>query len=427
MQSVFSPYQKFVVGLLAFLQFTIVLDFMIMGPLGALLLRDLGISTAQFGRVVSAYAFSAGISGLLTAGFADRFDRKKLLLFFYSGFLVGTLLCGLATAYWFLLGARVITGLFGGVIGSISMAIVADLFPLEVRGRVMGTVQTAFAASQVLGIPLGLMLSNKWGWHAPFLMIVAISTFVGVLIVTKLQPIDAHLKVARATDPFAHVKKTVTQWRYVRTFMATMLLATGGFMLMPFGSAFSVNNLGVSLSNLTYVYLVTGIFSFATGPFLGRIADRIGKYKLFCIGTTLGIVLVVGFCRLGITPLWLVILLNTILFVSITSRMISAQALISAIPDLPDRGAFMAVNSSLQQLSGGVAASVAGHIVIQTASGKLERYDSLGDVVAVAMALTMALMYGIHRAVAQKQVAGGAPGTVPAAAPAAPAQARSLR
>ncbi|MFZ5891698.1 MAG: MFS transporter [Myxococcota bacterium] len=420
MQSVFSPYQKFVVALLAFLQFTIVLDFMIMGPLGALLMPDLGISTEQFGKVVSAYAFSAGASGLLAAGFADRFDRKKLLLFFYTGFVVGTLLCGIANAYWFLLAARIITGLFGGVIGSISMAIIADLFPIEVRGRVMGTVQTAFAASQVLGIPLGVMLSNKWGWHAPFLMIVAISSLVGALIVTKLQPIDAHLKLGRPGDPFGHLKRTVTQGRYLRTFAATMLLATGGFMLMPFGSAFSVNNMGVSLSDLTWVYLVTGIVSFIAGPLLGRLADRVGKYRVFFAGSLVGMALVWYFCRLGITPLWLVMLLNAVLFISITSRIISAQALISAIPDLADRGAFMAVNASMQQLSGGVAAWAAGLIVVQTANGKLEHYGTLGDVVVVAMLITLVLMYPIHRAVLRKQHAAAmapAATTSPAAAP----------
>lgn len=153
MPQAFTRYEKLVVAMLAFLQFTIVLDFMIMGPLGALLLPALQINTQQFGLVVSAYALSAGASGLLAASFADRFDRKRLLLFFYAGFLLGTLLCGVASSYTFLLGARIVTGLFGGVIGSISMAIVADLFPLEVRGRVMGSVQTAFAASQVMGVP----------------------------------------------------------------------------------------------------------------------------------------------------------------------------------------------------------------------------------------------------------------------------------
>ncbi|MDB5105206.1 MAG: hypothetical protein JWP91_2895, partial [Fibrobacteres bacterium] len=150
---IFTPYQKFVIAMLAFLQFTVILDFMIMSPLGALMMPALQISTRQFGLAVSAYAFSAGIAGILAAGFADKFDRKKLLLFFYAGFVIGTFLCGIAPTYWFLMGARIVTGLFGGVIGSISMAIIADIFPMQVRGRVMGFVQTAFAGSQVLGLP----------------------------------------------------------------------------------------------------------------------------------------------------------------------------------------------------------------------------------------------------------------------------------
>jgi predicted MFS family arabinose efflux permease len=172
-----------VIAILAFLQFTIVLDFMILAPLGAILMQTMGITTRQFGAVVSAYAFSAGIAGLLAAGVADRFDRKRMLLFFYTGFVLGTFLCGMATSYQFLLGARIVTGVFGGVIGSISFAIIADLFPLEVRGRVMGTVQSAFAASQVMGIPLGVYLSTHLGWHAPFLMIASLAAVVGVQVI----------------------------------------------------------------------------------------------------------------------------------------------------------------------------------------------------------------------------------------------------
>jgi predicted MFS family arabinose efflux permease len=169
----FSGYQKTVVAMLAFLQFAVILDFMIMSPLGALIMPDLKITTAQFGLVVSAYAFSAGASGLLTAGFADRYDRKKLLLFFYTGFIVGTVWCGLAQSFESLLAARVFTGLFGGVIGSVVLAIATDLFPPQMRGRVMGLIQTAFAASQVLGIPAGIYLSNQWNWHVPFMAMAA--------------------------------------------------------------------------------------------------------------------------------------------------------------------------------------------------------------------------------------------------------------
>src|SRR6478735_4397683 len=225
----FSRYQSILVALLALVQFTIIIDFMIMSPLGAIMMPALDISAAQFGVAVSAYAFSAGISGLLAAGFADRFDRKRLLLFFYAGFMLGTLLCGVAGSYAFLLGARIVTGVFGGVVGSISMAIIADLFPLAMRGRVMGTIQTSFAASQVMGLPLGVFLSNHWGWHAPFIMILVVGAPVGLLIAARMQPIVEHLKTPSTRDPVQHLVATVSQGRYVRTFLATMMLATGGF------------------------------------------------------------------------------------------------------------------------------------------------------------------------------------------------------
>jgi predicted MFS family arabinose efflux permease len=399
MKPTFSGYERFVIALLAFLQFTIVLDFMIMGPLGPFLLRDLQLSTSQFSHVVSAYAWSAGASGLLSAGFADRFDRKRLLVFFYSGFVLGTLLCSMAWSYPLLLAARIITGLFGGVIGSITMAIVADLFPIEVRGRVMGSVQSAFAASQVLGIPIGITLSNRWGWHAPFLMIVAVSSLVGVVIVTRLRPLNAHLALQKRTSSFEHLLATLRQGRYLRTFSATMLLATGGFMLMPFGSTFSVYNLGVPFDDLPVVYVATGAATFFAGPMLGRLSDSFGKYRTFCLGSVLGMIVVVTYCNLGLTPLVLVIALNIALFVTITARIVSATALVSAVPDAADRGAFMAINASMQQLSGGVASLLAGTIVSQAADGHLDHYDVLGYVVVFAMAVVMALMYPIHRTV----------------------------
>src|SRR5262245_37725928 len=161
-KAVFTPYEKFVITILAILQFTVIVDFMVLSPLGAILMPKMGISTSQFGLVVSVYAISAGASGLLAAGFADRFDRKRMLLFFYTGFVLGTFCCGIATTYPFLLFARIITGVFGGMLGSIAFAIITDTFPMEVRGRVMGFVQMAFSASQVLGIPIGLYLATTF-------------------------------------------------------------------------------------------------------------------------------------------------------------------------------------------------------------------------------------------------------------------------
>jgi len=421
MPSVFTRYQKFVVAILAFCQFTLVLDFMIISPLGALLLPALHITTRQFGLVVSVYAFSAGAAGLVAAGFADKFDRKKMLLFFYVGFLLGTLLCAVASSYAFLLGARIVTGIFGGVIGSISMAIVADLFPMEVRGRVMGTIQTSFAASQVMGLPLGVILSSRWGWHAPFFMILAVGAPVGLLIAARLEPIVEHLKAPSGRNPVKHLVATVSQGRYLRTFLATTMLATGGFMLMPFGSTFTVNNLRIPFAKLHWIYMITGAVTMVAGPLLGKVADAIGKYKVFVVGSLIGTVIVAIYCNLGPTPIVTVVAINAALFVAVTSRIISATALISGVPDAPDRGAFMSINSAMQQFAGGLASSVAGLIVIQTADGRIQRYDVLGFVVVGAMTLTIMLMYPINRAVMRKAVlaAQGAPDA--AAAKPAPA------
>lgn len=401
MNETFSRYQRFVVALLAFLQFTVVLDFMILSPLGAILMDELGITTAQFGRVVSAYAFSAGVSGLLAAGFADRFDRKKLLLFFYVGFVFGTLLCGVAPSYTFLLGARIVTGIFGGVIASISFAIVADLFPLSMRGRVMGLVQSSFAASQILGIPIGLFLATRLGWHAPFLMIVAVGIVAGIAIVVWLRPITLHLTAgSEKKSPVEHLLRTATRPRYLAGFSATILLAIGGFMLMPFGSTFLVQNLGVAVERLPMVYVITGAAAMVSGPLLGRVSDSFGKYRTFVLGSIVTAIMVAWYTRLTSASLGFVIALNVLLFVGISARMVSSFALTSALPDLHDRGAYMAISSSLQQLSGGLASFAAGLVVHQaTPTSPLEGYPTLGTIVVVALAITLLLMFNVNRLV----------------------------
>ena len=286
----FSRYQALLIALLAFTQFTIILDFIIMSPLGAILMPSLGITAGQFGVAVSAYAFSAGISGILAAGFADRFDRKRLLLFFYVGFTLGTALCAAAQNYHVLLLGRIVTGLFGGVIGAVVLAIVTDLFPLQLRGRVMGFLQTAFAASQVLGIPAGLFLANHWNWHVCFAAIVVVSIAAIAIIALVMEPVDAHLKAKQDRNAFRHLIATLGEPRYTLAFAVTTLLATGGYMLMPFSSAFTVHNLGIDIAHLPTIYLVSGLFSIVTGPLVGRASDAFGKYPTFVFGCAMTVV-----------------------------------------------------------------------------------------------------------------------------------------
>ncbi|MFD2163507.1 MFS transporter [Paradesertivirga mongoliensis] len=396
-EKVFTKYQVFIIAVLAVLQFTIVLDFMVLSPLGAILLKELDISTSQFGLVVSAYAFSAGASGLLAAGFADKYDRKKLLMFFYTGFILGTALCAMAPNYSLLLIARIITGIFGGVISSVSFAIISDLFKLEVRGKVMGFVQSAFAGSQVFGIPVGLLLADKFGWHAPFWLIVGFGLALGIIIMAYMKPVDAHLQIKSDRNALQHLFKTLRNRDYIKAFTGTTLLATGGFMLMPFAAAFCVYNVGITNQQLTLLYFITGVFSMIFGPIIGSMSDKAGKYQTFVVGSLISMVMVVIYTNLGITPLWILISVNVVLFVGIASRMISASALITAMPSLQDRGAFMSVNSAVQQISGGIAAAIAGLIAMKHSSGRIEHYDTLGYLVVLTMIIAMGLFYVINR------------------------------
>ena len=289
----FTPYEKFVITILALTQFTVVLDFMVMSPLGDMLMKSMNLSTTQFGFAVSGYAFSAGISGLLTAGFADKFDRKKLLIFFYTGFIFGTFLCSISTSYPMLIAARITTGLFGGVIGSVSMAIVADLFTIDRRGRVMGFMQMGFGASQVLGIPIGLFIANKWGWQSPFLMIVGLAVIVCTVIIMKLQPINKHLKMQTDQNAFTHLLHTISQRNYRIGFLATAMLSLGGFMMMPWSSAFAINNLHVTTHQLPIMFMVSGISSLIIMPLIGKISDKIEKFTIFAIASVWMMVMVI--------------------------------------------------------------------------------------------------------------------------------------
>ena len=367
----FSGYQKVVVGMLAFLQFAVILDFMLMAPLGALIMPALSVTPAQFGTVVSAYAFAAGISGLLTAGFADRFDRKKLLLFFYTGFIAGTAWCGVAQSFESLLLARIVTGLFGGVIGSVVLAIATDLFPPQMRGRVMGFIQTAFAASQILGIPIGIYLSNRWNWHVPFLALVVLGVIGGLLIAVYMKPVADHLKVPQEHSAFDHLRHTVTEPRYLLSFVSVLFLATGGFMLMPFSSAFTVNNLGISLHDLPIIYLVTGIATIFVGPARGKGRRRVRQAARVLLrhraddrhGADLhapGVSTLAHRDRDQRRAVHRNLLAH-----------IPFQALMSQVPGVDATRLVNAINASISQLAGGLASLDAGHIVEQGADGRI--------------------------------------------------------
>ena len=395
----FSQYQIIAIVILALTQFSVVLDFMVMSPLGDLIMKNMKISPNEFGLVVSCYAFSAGISGFFTASIADKFDRKKLLLIFYAGFILGTLLCGLATSYWLLVSARIVTGIFGGVISSISLAIVADIFEINQRGRVMGFLQMGFGMSQILGIPISLFLATTWNWQAPFYLIVGLATIIFIIGFFVLKPVVGHLELQR-DNPIKHMWQTISNRDYRIGFLATAFMSLGGYLMMPWGSSFSVNNVGISQKDLPLMFMIIGISTFTVMPIIGKLSDKFNKYSIFVGSSILMIISVVVYTHLGQASFAVLVIVNMVMMAGIMARMIPSQALTTAVPALKDRGAFMSINSSLQQMAGGIAALVGGAIVQQKNEfSPLERFDLLGYVVIAAILINIFLTYRVYKLV----------------------------
>ena len=399
-----TRYQWLAVAILALTQFTVVLDFMVMSPLGDLLMKDFKVKPDQFGIVVSSYALAAGLSGFLTAGFADRFDRKRLLVFFYSGFILGTLFCGLAESYNQLVWARILTGLFGGVMSSISMAIVADIFSLEQRGRVMGFMQMGFGLSQIIGIPLSLFIADMYHWQTPFYLIVGLSVGMLLAILLALKPINGHLALKRENSAFKHLLATIKNRNYRIGFMATAFMSLGGYFMMPWGSAFAVNNVGISQKELPLLFMIVGISTFMIMPLIGILADKINKFQLFMIASLIMISSVLVYVHLGETSLFVLIVVNIFMMGGIMARMVPSQALTTSVPEAKDRGAFMSINASLQQMAGGVAAMIGGKIVWQySPSAPLMNFDLLGYVVIAVIIINIYLTYRVYNYVKSKK------------------------
>lgn len=387
----FSLYQKLVILCLACLLFTVVLDYMLLPALSGTLLAELQLSTKQFGLIASAYALSAGISALLASGYADRFERKSFLLVFYTGFLIGILLCALSPSFPLLLAARILAGAFGGVMSSICFAMVADLFPLSQRGRVTGWIQMAFAASLVIGLPLSLFIASSFSWQMAYCLIFGLGILVLWMVIALIRPMGS--SSIGFSAPWEHIISNLKKPSYWTVYSANMLIVGGDVIFMTFNAAFLTNNLGLSDSQLPYVYGAVGLTSLLAAPIFGKLADRYGKWSIFVFGTLLSIGAVVVYTAGVIQSFEWIILMHAGLYLGVNARMVSATALATAVPRKSDRGAFLAIDSSIQQLAGGLAAAVAGFVIFQGANGSLLYYPQIGWLMAILMLLSAALIF----------------------------------
>lgn len=373
-----TPRREFATLLaLAAVQFTHIVDFMIMMPLGSQLMRQFDITPAQFTHLVASYGLAAAVSGLAGGFVLDRFDRKRALLVLYTGFGIATLACALSPTHHTLLAARLAAGAFGGLAGSMVTAMVGDIIPPQRRGRAMGIVMGAFPVASVLGVPAGLALAAKFGWHGPFFFLAACS----VAVLTMASFVLPHLRTAvHHADPIRQMREIVTHGVHVRAFAVAAVLVMSGGCLIPFIAPSLVANVGITEEQLPWTYAAGGICTFISMPLIGRLSDKVDKLSLLAWMTVAAVVVSIIFTQLGPSSLLLVCVLMALFMVTMSSRFTPAMTMVTNAVEARYRGGFMSVSSALQQAASGLANIIAGLFVTRDISGHLVGMPTLGYV-----------------------------------------------
>ncbi len=371
---------------LAAIQFTHIVDFMIMMPLGPQFMEIFAIGPQRFGFLVSAYALAASAGGFCAAFVIDRFDRKHALLVLYAGLILATVACGLAPSYGALLAARFAAGAFGGVIGALVFAVVADLVPYARRGRASALIAASFSLAAVAGVPLGLLLAQAFGWRATFLTLGALSVAVLLVAAKQLPALRGHISGSGPLPPLRQLAEVFGHANHLRAFAFVAALMFAGFSVIPFVAPYLVTTVRIDESALPLVYLTGGVATLVSSQIIGRLADRFGKKRVFAGVAALSVVPIVVLTNLPPVPLTVALAVSGVFFVFVTGRFAPAMALVSGSVEPRLRGSFMSFNAAIQQMGSGLASLVGGAILVRGSDGGFLRYEVVG---AVAVAFTL--------------------------------------
>lgn len=372
------------------IQFTHMVDFVIIMPLGGRLMAELALSPSQFGHVVSAYALFAGLASLLSSFVMDRFDRRTVLLTMYAGFALSTLFCGLAGTYEWLLAARALAGAFGGTAAVALMSVIGDVFPPEKRGRATGAVISAFAVASIAGLPAGLVLAEWFGRGAPFLALAGLSALVWLLSWAKLPPVRGHITADRP-NRWAEFADVVSHRGHLGAFAFTFFLVLGTFTVASFIGPYLTATNGWTEEQLAQIYFVAGLCTLIGMTAVGRLSDRLPRLGLFRALGLAALVMALVVTHLPPGPLWVAVVVMSAFMVFASGRMVPIQAMLLGVPHPKNRGAFMSVNTAVQHASTGLAPLIAGALVTQTPDGRLIGYPLVGWFAAATAAVSLVL------------------------------------
>lgn len=387
--------ERLYIIILSAIQIAHILDFVIMMPLGPRFMRVFNINPTEFSSLVSAYTFSAGIVGFFGALYADHFDRKKFLMFNFTGFILGTFMCAIAPNFAALLTARIVAGAFGGILNACVLSMVADLIPFQRRGAAMGVVMSSFSIASVLGVPLGLYIAQAFDWHAAFYFICLVGVIFWIMSMIVLPSVQVRKTQLSIKDNLKNFKGILIQKDYLQSFLLTSVLGFGIFMIVPFISTYMVGNVGLSEADLPFIYLAGGACTILSARFIGKACDRVGSFKVFRIVAVLSIIPIFVLTNLPPVPLALALLSSSCFMMTGSGRFIPAMTIVSAVVKPQERGTFMSLENAARQLSSGMASQIAGLIIGSTAAGAMTNYNIIGYIGILTSLVAIYIAYRI--------------------------------
>lgn len=381
---------------LAAIQFVHIVDFIVMMPLGPMLMSELGVGTHEFGLLISSYTFTAAISGVLVAIFVDRFERKRVVSITLALFALATLLCALAPGFWTLLVARGAAGAFGGVLGGMVQTMVGDIVPFARRGRASGTLMSAFSAATIAGVPASLYVANHFGWRFTFVFLAAMGVAILLLARRVLPRLHGHLAAAdgERAHPFAAMCAVLRDSNHLRAMGFIALIILSGFTVVPYITIYLVGNLHVAQTDIPLIYLCGGLASFLSARWIGRMADHYGKVRVYRLVAAASIVPLLLQTHLVPLPLSAVLACTTLFFILVPGRMVPGMAIVTSAAQPNVRGTFLSLNSAVMQLASGLAAMLGGLIISTDAGGRIFDYNRVGY---FATAITLVAIVWVGR------------------------------
>jgi predicted MFS family arabinose efflux permease len=400
---------------LAAIQFTNIVDFMIMMPMGDILKKELAIGPQQYGLLVSSYGIAAFITAFAGVFYLDNLDRRKALLTAYFGFMVGTLSSAIlpntsdeGVNYLLFILTRVITGLTGGLLGGLVMSIIGDAIPLERRGRAMGVVTISFSLAAILGMPVALTLVDLFdnNWHVPFYGVTLLGVPIWLLAFRSIPPMSEHLKNRTHFDRTAAIRLAVQSREQRNALLFTVLLVLGQFTVISFMTPYYINNVGLLQSDIKWIYLVGGAATVMSGFAIGRMVDRLGRFRVFTVAALLSVIPVLVITHLPHVPLWVVLVIAGFFFVLISGRMIPANTIATTVVNPEQRAGFMSLNSAMMSLASGSSGIISGLIISQVdENSPLMHYEWVGYLAAVSTLLSLFVVRILKRIADEKAVA----------------------